>query len=56
MNEIVDGISETKQNKQNMRIQGVKRFEFLIKLCTAITIEIFSTHKQIINRIESETT
>ena len=27
-----------------MKIQGVKRFEFLIKLCTALTIVMFSEY------------
>ena len=33
-----------KQNKQNMNIQGVKRFELLIKLFTALTIVMFSEY------------
>jgi len=43
-NEVVKGIFKTKRNKQNMKLLRVKRFEFLIKLCTALTLVMFSEY------------
>ena len=43
-NEVVKGIFKTKRNKQNMKLLRVKRFEFLIKLCTVLTLVMFSEY------------
>ena len=43
-NEVVKGIFKIKRNKQNMKLLRVKRFEFLIKLCTALTLVMFSEY------------